>query len=171
VAAKSKESKGGNPPGDDEARRYMIYKGLREGGKGKKHYAWTTLKTNDLDAPLEGEDHWYSKQVQRSAVPGCVYEMTLLNGGSSIRMQSGRWIGMHDDEDYVAELQAEHSAISTSFDIKGKAASERRRRFDLERLEPIRTAYWDLKSGRQRAALLAEVVKTIMQPNRIKGED
>lgn len=139
----------------------MVFVGEGKGQGGKRVYRWAPLQDGKV---RPGEPFYaFGKQIQKGASPGSMYRIPTRDGGSSVSVNAGEFIGIYPDQDQVAEWQIQHRAQVRTREAESKAAKARRERLDLERLEPIRRAYWEA-SYQARPHVLAEVIRFITSP-------
>lgn len=125
----------------------LCYVGMRQGRKDKRTYLWVEVSGLDDRPSVDEGAHVYrvwSKPVQRGAMPGATYKMQVSysdSGGLLLTPDSGTYVGLLEDSATVAQWQLRHKAASAALTANSKAKQELKRRLDLKRLEPLRSAY------------------------------
>lgn len=153
----------------EPVKRIMVFKGLGDSA-GKKAYVWLRLESVEhVLKPYEDRDVMlvYSKQIQKRATAGAVYEIPEAEDGRSVLVDRGSYLGRYADEEKVAEWQADHHSCRRMFEEKGKVAKELKERLDLRRLEPFRRLYWEGNATKQ-AHLLALIYQAVTSRRELK---
>ncbi len=159
--AKQKKKKSDKAKKKERPTILLVYKGVVEGKGDRLYHVYFPVTQEQVDAglteeiALAGESRWFSKRFGY-ARPGTVLSIEAENEGHTVYRETAKTVG-HLPDDVCAEWAALSKTIEAANKMKKQAKREGSRDLSFECLEPLRAAYWKLRSSTERAAFLARV--------------
>ncbi len=154
--------------------RILVYKGAFEGKGDRLFHVYLPITQEQYDSGdltpkevLAGKSLWFSKRFNY-ARPGSI--LSIEGSGencSSVFRNTAKTMGYMDDA-VCAEWAADSKAVEVANRMMKQAKKEGKRDLSMECLEPLRLAYWSLRTSNERAAFLARIhmAVTSMKPLR-----
>jgi hypothetical protein len=156
MAKKKKEKKPKERP-----RILLLYVGVREGKNARLFHVYYQVTQEEYDAGLDAdfiagkESRWFSRRFGY-ARPGTILSIEATDDGHTVYRDTAKTLGYMPD-DVCATWAAQSKTIETANKMEKQAKREGARDLSFERLEPLRLAYWKLRTSAERAAFLARV--------------
>ena len=159
----------------------LLYLGMRAGRDVARVHEWAEIdgiENDGSELPKTVKTRIYGKKrkknnnVVSSCSPGSIYKFE--QEGDSIFGNTATYQGFWKNKTDCARWQAESRARDYEIDAKVKEKKDNKRRVDLETLDTLASAYYNLV-GNQKTILLAEIIKylTTWHPGKstLKKED
>ncbi len=143
--------------------RILVYKGVVEAKGGRLYHVYYSITQEQFDSGkltpgmvLASEPLWFTKRFNH-ARPGIILsiEHEKDDPGKVFRNTAKTMEYMPDD--VCAEWAADSGAIETANKVMKNIKKEGKRDLSMEVLEPLRLAYWKLRTRNERAAFLARM--------------
>ena len=141
-----------NEPAPEPVTETWTYGGIRAGKDGKKWHAWVDPA---------GEEHWFGSTGGRMAV-GSRYTALVTRRDDGISLHgTPEYAGSQADRETRATLWTEHTLAQTRIEaMRAERDAARRNALD-EAIAPLLELAAPLRTGAQRDALAAYVIRTL----------
>ncbi len=143
---------GEDNPGPVPGTETWIYGGIRAGADGKRRHAW-------IDPA--GEEHWFSRTGARMAV-GSHYTVQVSRRDGTLTLHGiPAYTGSAADESTRRALWTEHTLAQTQIEASRAERDAARGNALDEALAPLLQVAASLRTGAQRDALAAYVIRKL----------